>query len=93
VPQRVYDFWRAYYQCEPFGSEWEQTASVCSMISANTAMLAACHGSKTKSFGVVDFMPADSVSWLRGGRQESQRTGITDPKLQAAFLKQAFGFR
>lgn len=85
------DLWWAYYQCEPFGRQWEQAASLMSVMSQNTSMLAATKGSKLKPFGVVDFMPGDSVPWEK--RQKIKRGGVTDGKLQQTFIKQAFGFR
>jgi hypothetical protein len=89
----VFDVWHAYDQVEPFGREWEQTASICSMLSTLTALLSACHGGEAKSFGVVDFMPADSVSWLRKKRPKARKPkGVTNPKLQELAIKRAFGF-
>lgn len=90
MPQRVLDIWWAYYQCEPFGRQWEQAASLMSVMSQNTSMLAATKGSKLKPFGVVDFMPSDSVPWMK---RQKAKSGARDGKLQTLYIKQAFGFR
>jgi hypothetical protein len=87
----VFDLWWAYYQCEPFGSHWEQTANLASMIHANTAMMAATHGVKSELFGVIDFMPRDSMDWVK--RKKRKRTGIHSPTAQRPLILQAFGFR
>jgi hypothetical protein len=86
----VFDLWWAYYQCEPFGSHWEQTANLASVIHANTAMMAATRGAKTEMFGVIDFMPRDSMTWQK--RTKTKSRGIKNPKVQAQILKQSFGF-
>jgi hypothetical protein len=86
----VFELWWSYYQCEPFGSHWEQTANLASMIHANTAMMAASRGVKSEAFSVVDFMPRDSMTWQK--RTKIRSRGIKNPKVQSQILKQAFGF-
>lgn len=54
-------------------------------------MLAATRGVKSEAIGVVDFMPRDSVPWMK--RERRKKKGITTPEGQAAILKHAFGFR
>jgi hypothetical protein len=83
--------WWAYYQCEPFGSHWEQTASVAAMVSANTAMLAATRGAKIDAVSVLDLLPSDSMPWVK--RTKRKAKGIRGGAGQAAVIKQAFGFR
>lgn len=75
----------------PFGSHWEQTASLATVIHGNTAMLAATRGIKTDAFGVVDFMPADSMRWVKRSKQKSR--GITSSKAQTPILLRSFGFK
>jgi hypothetical protein len=86
----VFELWWSYYQCEPFGCHWEQTANLAAMIHANTAMLAASRGVKSEAFSVVDFMPRDSMTWQK--RTKIRSRGIKNPKVQSQILKQAFGF-
>ena len=86
----MFDLWWAYYQCEPFGSQWEQTANLAAVVHANTAMLAATRGAKAETFGVIDFMPLDSMTWQK--RTKIRSRGIKHPKVQSQILKQAFGF-
>jgi hypothetical protein len=90
ISDRVFDLWWAYYQCEPFGSHWEQTANLASMMHANTAMLAASRGVKTETFGVIDFMPRDSMKWQK--RTKVKTGGIKNKQVQSQIIKQAFGF-
>jgi hypothetical protein len=91
IPERVFDVWWSYYQCEPFGSHWERTASLATLISANTSLLAATRGVKTEPFGVLDFMPSDSLTWQK--RKQRMARGIRSPQAQAAIIKQTFGFQ
>lgn len=91
MPQRVVDVWWAYYQCEPFGREWEQSASIMSMLYQHTAMTAATRGIKCEPAGVLDFMPSDSVPWEKR-KKRRKRVGITDGKMQHLMIKQSFGF-
>jgi hypothetical protein len=86
----VFDVWWAYYQCEPFGSHWEQFASVSAMIHSNTVMMAATRGAKVDPLSVVDFMPSDSMKWQK--RTKFKSRGISHPKAQTDILKRAFGF-
>lgn len=88
----MFDLWYAYWQVEPFGRQWEQTASILSMLSGAQSLQAATAGCKIETKGVVDFMPAGSVGWDRR-RQAEKRKGTTDPRIQSMMLKQAFGFR
>ena len=91
IDDEVFDTWWAYYQCEPFGKHWEQAASIASTVSAVSAMVAATHGTKAESVGVLDFMPGDSLSWIK--RKRRKRKGITSGLAQSMIIKQAFGFR
>lgn len=90
IPERVLEIWQAYYRCEPFGSHWEQTASVAAMISANMTLIAATRGVKTDSVGVIDFMPIDSMPWAKRSKHKSK--GLRNPIEQNLVIKQAFGF-
>lgn len=54
-------------------------------------MLAATRGIKTDAFGVVDFMPADSMRWVKRSKQKSR--GITSSKAQTPILLRSFGFK
>jgi hypothetical protein len=85
--------WWAYYQCEPFGSHWEQTASVAAMVSANTAMLAATRGAKIDAVGVLDLLPSDSMPWAKRKKRKHKKKGLTKPIEQVFAIKNAFGFR
>jgi hypothetical protein len=87
----VFELWWSYYQCEPFGSHWEQTATLATMLQANTSMVAATHGVKTEQYGVIDFLPRDSMSWIKRTKRASK--GIKHPQAQSSIIKQAFGFR
>jgi hypothetical protein len=91
IPDRVLEIWWAYYQCEPFGSHWEQTASLASVMHANTCMLAATRGAKLDPLGVIDFVPSDAMTWRK--RSKLKRQGIKHPKLQSQIIKKAFGFQ
>lgn len=91
IDNEVFDTWWAYYQCEPFGKHWEQVASIASTVSAVSAMVAATHGTKAESVGVLDFMPGDSLSWIERKRHKAK--GITSGAGQAAVIRHAFGFR
>ena len=91
IDDEVFETWWAYYQCEPFGKHWEQVASIASTVSAVSAMVAATHGTKAESVGVLDFMPGDSLSWIK--RKRAKRKGVTSGLAQAMIIKQAFGFR
>jgi hypothetical protein len=90
ISERTFQVWWAYYQCEPFGSHWEQAASVMSVVHANSAMLAATRGAKMEPLSVLDFMPSDSMKWQK--RKKLKSSGIKHPKIQAEILKKAFGF-
>ena len=87
----MFDVWWAYYQCEPFGLHWAQTASMSAVIHANTAMMAATRGAKMEPMSVIDFMPSDSLKWQKRTRLSSK--GIKHPVAQAAVIKRAFGFQ
>jgi hypothetical protein len=87
----VLEVWWAYYQCEPFGSHWEQTASIAAMVSANTTMLAATRGIKCEASSVLDFLPSDSMPWEK--RRRRKKRGLRKPIEQSLAIKQAFGFR
>lgn len=89
ISDRVFNVWWAYYQCEPFGSHWEQTASLAAVVHANTAMLAATRGVKLEPMSVVDFVPSDSMKWHKRTRTKA---GVSHPKVQSEILKRAFGF-
>lgn len=93
IDQRTFDIWEAYYQCEPFGNEWAQTASVLSMVSGLQSMTAAVNGQKMKVVEPLDFMPGDSLSWKRRQKAAPKRGGITDGKLQTTYILASFGFR
>jgi hypothetical protein len=82
--------WWAYYQFEPFGSHWEQVASIAATIHAGTSLTAASRGVKMEPLGVIDFMPSDSMKWQKRTKLKSR--GIKHPKAQAEILKRAFGF-
>lgn len=82
--------WWAYYQCEPFGSHWEQTANLAAMIHGNTMTMAAHHGVKMEPLSVVDFVPGDSMPWRK--RTRLGKNGIRHPKVQSQIIKRAFGF-
>jgi hypothetical protein len=86
----VFEVWWAYYQCEPFGSHWEQTASLAAVVHANNAMLAATRGVKMEPLSVVDFVPSDAMKWHK--RTKIKSSGIKHPKAHAEILKKAFGF-
>jgi hypothetical protein len=88
----VLDIWWAYYQCEPFGSHWEQTASIAAMVSANTTMLAASRGVKCESASVLDFLPGDSMPWEKRKKRQKKK-GLRKPQEQIFAIKNAFGFR
>jgi hypothetical protein len=55
-------------------------------------MLAASCGVKAEPFGVIDFLPNDSMRWLKRSASK-RRKGITSAKAQAPIILQAFGFR
>jgi hypothetical protein len=92
IPERVLDIWWAYYQCEPFGSHWEQTASIAAMVSANTTMLAATRGVECESASVLDFLPGDSMPWEKRKKRQKKK-GLRKPQEQIFAIKNAFGFR
>jgi hypothetical protein len=54
-------------------------------------MIAATHGVKSEVVEVLDFMPSDSLPWMK--RRKRKAKGITGGPGQAAIIKQAFGFR
>jgi hypothetical protein len=54
-------------------------------------MIAATHGVKSEPVGVLDFMPSDSLPWMKRHRRKPK--GVTGGAGQAAVIKQAFGFR
>jgi len=93
IDQRTFDIWEAYYQIEPFGDEWNQTASMLSMISGLQSLTAASYGEKMKVVEPLDFMPGDSLSWKRRRKATPKRGGITDGKLQTTYILASFGFR
>jgi hypothetical protein len=86
----VFEVWWAYYQCEPFGSHWEQTASLAATIHGTNVVAAAARGVKMEALSVVDFMPSDSMKWKKRTRLGSR--GIKHPKAQEEIFKRAFGF-
>lgn len=53
-------------------------------------MIAATVGQKLKPLDPIEFMPADSLGWVK--RKEKTKGGVTDGKLQKQFILQAFGF-
>jgi len=93
IPQRVFDIWYAYYQCEPFGSHWEQTATIAAMLSFNNTLTAAASGSKLPAASVLHFMPSDAVPWRKRKRITTAAEGITDAKQQQMYLFRKFGFQ
>lgn len=90
IDERVFETWWAYYQCEPFGSHWEQTASLASVMHANNAMLAATRGVEMKPMSVVDFIPGDAMTWHK--RSKLAKRGVRHPVVQTQIMKRAFGF-
>jgi hypothetical protein len=60
-------------------------------MSAVSSMIAATHGVKSEPVGVLDFMPSDSLPWMK--RHRRKPNGVTGGAGQAAVIKQAFGFR
>jgi hypothetical protein len=54
-------------------------------------MMAATHGVKSEVVEVLDFMPSDSLTWMKRRKRKSK--GVTGGAGQAAIIKQAFGFR
>mgnify|MGYP003645979245 FL=1 len=64
---------------------------MCSMVHSANTMTAASRGVKMEPLSVVDFMPADSMTWKKRTRLSSR--GIKHPKIQADIMKRAFGFQ
>ena len=93
IPERVLEVWWAYYQCEPFGSHWEQTASIAAMVSANVSMMAASHGMKCEAASVLDFLPSDAMPWEKRKKRRREKKGLRKPQEQIFALQNAFGFR
>lgn len=93
VDQRTFDLWQAYYQIEPFGNEWAQTASTLSMISGMQSLIASANGQKMKVVEPLDFMPPDSLGWRRKRKRDEQRGGISDGDLQKTYILASFGFK
>ena len=91
VSERTLELWWAYYQCEPFGSHWEQVASIAATIHSSNAIQAAAHGVKMQPLSVVDFLPSDSMKWKK--RTQFSSRGIKHPKAQSEIIKRAFGFQ
>lgn len=60
------------------------------MQSITQSMIAATVGQKLKPLDPIEFMPADSLGWVK--RKEKTKGGVTDGKLQKQFILQAFGF-
>jgi len=56
----------------------------------NSAMLAATKGVKIDAFGVIDFMPADSMKWVK--RSKRRQRAITRSQAQTPIIMKAFGF-
>lgn len=54
-------------------------------------MIAATHGVKSEAVGVLDFMPGDSLPWMK--RKRAKRKGITSGIGQSVVIRHAFGFR
>jgi hypothetical protein len=86
----VFQVWWGYYRCEPFGSHWEQTANLASLIHAGNCIAAAGKGVKMDTYSVSDFLPADSVPWRK--RSTVRKAGVRHPKIQSQIIKRAFGF-
>ena len=67
TPQKV-AIWEAFFKLEPWGCDWERTATLAQAVS-NT--VAACHGVKRKNlYKLADFMP---MSWF--GRKKNRKAG------------------
>jgi hypothetical protein len=86
----VFEVWWAYYQCEPFGSHWEQTATLAAIVHANNALMAATRGVKMEPMSVVDFVPRDAMTWHKRTKLASR--GVKHPKIQTQIIQRAFGF-
>lgn len=91
IPERVFDLWWSYYQCEPFGRNWEQSASIAASVSNVASMIAASNGVKSDPASVLDFMPSESLPWMK--RKKYGNNSVTDGKVQALVLPRMFGFR
>ena len=91
VDERTIAIWEAYYQIEPFGNQWQQTASLLSMLSVSQALQAATGGHKMKPLPPIDFMPHDSLGWAK--RTKQKKRGIADGHIQKTFILASFGFR
>lgn len=89
VPEDVFDLWYAYYQVEPWGNEWEQTADTLAMQTNIIATIARSVGGKIEPKDSIEFMPFDS---RRYERDRVKPRGITDPKQQEMCLAINFGF-
>lgn len=73
VSPRTLAIWSAFYRVEPWGNEYERSAGVAALISAQTAMIAATVAQKMTPQPVSDFMPSN---WLR--RTQSRARSVVD---------------
>jgi hypothetical protein len=92
ISYRTLAIWEAYSRIEPFGNDWQQTAAVLSMLSVQQSMIAATAGQKMTALSPIDFLPSDSLPWIKRSRQVQKTGGIRDGKLQTKYILQSFGF-
>jgi hypothetical protein len=57
VPDRTLSIWSAFYQVEPWGNDYERTAAISSLLSAQIALVAATAGTEIAAQPTSDFMP------------------------------------
>ena len=82
VPAKTLALWSAFYRVEPWGNDYEQMAVQSSLITMQTAMIAATNGAEFNPRDVADFMPANWADRKPKNRGVVDRESIKQSRKQ-----------
>ncbi len=85
-PPSVLDWWIAYYNIEPFGNEWRQSAGIALEVAKLRNFAVASKGGNPVEVKLEHFLPSDSdlsspvkteeLTWDEAERQLAARAGF-----------------
>lgn len=68
----VVDAWLAYYRVEPFGTSWNQSATIAAEVCRLGDLYISSKGGKTPPVKLRDFLPADSLVSAKANKPKQQ---------------------
>ena len=87
VTSRQLALWKAFYQLEPWGADFERSAAQSALLSGQISMMAAGYGQQIESQGLEDFMPSD---WANATKKQKPRRKRMSPKRVGAMFASMF---